>query len=152
MLTALKGNIIEALTPDTLGIHPHSFLVLEDGRVVGIYPVLPDALGSASVTDYGDALILQSFADKFLVVRDTSVRIYAGIRFRCIKEVITHLIRFPQRSDGYLFRQGIAGRVGESHAAETDRIDIHVCVSESSFLHCYSLSVLFLRLQRAVKI
>ena len=36
MLTALKGNIIEALTPDTLGIHPHSFLVLEDGRVVGI--------------------------------------------------------------------------------------------------------------------
>ena len=66
MLTALKGNIIEALTPDTLGIHPHSYLVLEDGRVVGIYPVLPDALGSASVTDYGDALILQSFADMHL--------------------------------------------------------------------------------------
>ena len=32
MLTALKGNILEALSPDTLGIHPNSYLVLEDGR------------------------------------------------------------------------------------------------------------------------
>ena len=33
MLTALKGNIIEALSPDALGVHPNSYLVLEDGRV-----------------------------------------------------------------------------------------------------------------------
>ena len=35
MLTALKGNIIEALSPDSLGLHPNSFLVLEDGRLAG---------------------------------------------------------------------------------------------------------------------
>ena len=66
MLTALKGNILEALSPDTLGIHPNSFLVLEDGRVVGIYPALPEDMAEASVIDFGDALILQSFADMHL--------------------------------------------------------------------------------------
>ena len=66
MLTALKGNILEALSPDILGIHPNSYLVLEDGRVAGIYPVLPEIMSEAAVTDFGDALILQSFADMHL--------------------------------------------------------------------------------------
>lgn len=66
MLTAIKGNIIEALSPDILGIHPHSFLVLEDGLVAGIYPTLPESMDEASVEDFGDALILQSFADMHL--------------------------------------------------------------------------------------
>ncbi len=66
MLTALKGNIIEALSPDILGIHPNSFLALEDGRIIGIYPVLPENMGEAVIEDFGDALILQSFADMHL--------------------------------------------------------------------------------------
>ena len=63
MLTALKGNIIEALSPDILGIHPSSYLVLEDGRVEGIYPTLPENMAETAVEDFGDALILQSFSD-----------------------------------------------------------------------------------------
>ena len=66
MLTALKGNILEALSPDILGVHPNSYLVLENGAVVGIYPDLPENMAEASVEDYGDALILQSFADMHL--------------------------------------------------------------------------------------
>lgn len=66
MLTALKGNILEALSPDVLGVHPNSFLVLEDGRVAGIYPQLPENMEEATVTDFGDALILQGFADMHL--------------------------------------------------------------------------------------
>ena len=66
MLTALKGNIIEALSPDALGVHPNSYLVLEDCRVEGIYPALPESMREAAVTDFGDALILQSFADMHL--------------------------------------------------------------------------------------
>lgn len=66
MLTALKGNILEALSPDLLGVHPNSYLVLENGAVVGIYPDLPENMAEASVEDYGDALILQSFADMHL--------------------------------------------------------------------------------------
>ena len=66
MLTALKGNIIEALSPDILGIHPSSYLVLEDGRVEGIYPTLPENMAETAVEDFGDALILQSFSDMHL--------------------------------------------------------------------------------------
>ena len=66
MLTALKGNILEAISPDALGVHPHSYLVLEDGRVNGIYPALPESMAEAKVTDYGDGLILQSFCDMHL--------------------------------------------------------------------------------------
>ena len=50
MLTALKGNIIEALSPDILGIHPSSYLVLEDGRVEGIYPTLPENMAETADT------------------------------------------------------------------------------------------------------
>ena len=66
MLTALKGNILEALSPDILGIHPNSYLVLEDGRVAGIHTVLPKSMEEAVVADFGDDLILQSFADMHL--------------------------------------------------------------------------------------
>ena len=66
MLTALTGNIVEALSPDVLGIHPNSYLVLEDGRIVGIFPQLPDSMREAVVEDFGDALILQSFSDMHL--------------------------------------------------------------------------------------
>ena len=66
MLTALKGNILEALSPDILGVHPNSYLVLEDGRVAGIYTLLPKSMVEADVTDFGDALILQGFADMHL--------------------------------------------------------------------------------------
>ncbi len=66
MLTALKGNILEALSPDILGVHPNSYLVLEDGRVVGIYTLLPKSMAEAEVTDFREALVLQSFADMHL--------------------------------------------------------------------------------------
>ncbi len=66
MLTALKGNILEALSSDILGVHPNSYLVLEDGRVAGIHTVLPKSMKEAAITDFGDALILQSFADMHL--------------------------------------------------------------------------------------
>ena len=66
MLTALKGNVMEALSPDILGIHPNSYLVLEDGRVAGIFTELPENMAEAAVEDFGDALILQGFADMHL--------------------------------------------------------------------------------------
>ena len=66
MLTALKGNILEALSPYFIGCHAHSYLVLEDGRVSGIHSALPEDMAEAEVTDFGDALILNSFADMHL--------------------------------------------------------------------------------------
>ncbi len=66
MLTAIKGNIIQAVTLDTLDIRENAYLILDDGIIQGIFPSLPERYASAVVTDYGNSLILQSFCDMHL--------------------------------------------------------------------------------------
>ena len=66
MLTAYKGNIIEAKSPTELGLYPNHYLILEDGILIDILPELPASMQEAEVTDFGDALILQSFCDMHL--------------------------------------------------------------------------------------
>ena len=63
MITAIKGNIVEARRLGELTITEHGVLLLEDGRVLGVYPALPGAYEGVAVADYGDRLILQSFCD-----------------------------------------------------------------------------------------
>ena len=62
----LKGNIVSAPAPGKLEITEHGALVLEDGKIVGIFAHLPERWASAPVEDYGDCLILQSLADLHL--------------------------------------------------------------------------------------
>ncbi len=66
MLTILKGNLLSAPEMGRLEAIPHGYLVAEDGIIEGMYPVLPEKYASAPVEDYGDDLILQSFADLHL--------------------------------------------------------------------------------------
>ena len=42
------------------------YLVLEDGVIQGVYPSLPETFARCPAEDYGDALILRSFADLHL--------------------------------------------------------------------------------------
>lgn len=64
--TILKGTLVEAATPDTLRILEGGYLIAEDGVIVGAFDTLPAAYAGAEVTDFGDALILQSFSDMHL--------------------------------------------------------------------------------------
>lgn len=66
MVEVLKGHIVHAPQLGALSITEHGFLVLRDGAVEGIYHTLPAAYAHAPVHDYGDALIMQSFADMHL--------------------------------------------------------------------------------------
>lgn len=66
MTTILKGDIVSAPSPGRLETTEHGFLVAEDGIIAGIYPVLPERYAGAAVEDWGDALIVQSFADLHL--------------------------------------------------------------------------------------
>lgn len=59
----LKGNIVHTPAAGELKILENGYLVLDDGKIVGLFDVLPDAYKGAPVVDYGDALILPSFAD-----------------------------------------------------------------------------------------
>ena len=65
-VTILKGNIVSAPALGKWDITEHGYLILEDGVIAGIFPVLPEQYAGAPTEDYGDGLILQSFADLHL--------------------------------------------------------------------------------------
>jgi len=62
----LHGNIVSAPAPGILEITEHGYLVTEDGVTSGIFPQLPEQYTGAPVEEWGDCLILQSFADMHL--------------------------------------------------------------------------------------
>lgn len=66
MLTAIKANIIAAPALGKLDITERGYLVLEDGITRGIFAELPKVYQSARVQDFGNALLLHSFADMHL--------------------------------------------------------------------------------------
>lgn len=66
MTTILKGQIVFAPLPGQLETTPNGYLVAENGVIVGVFPVLPEQYAGAPVEDYGNALIVQTFADLHL--------------------------------------------------------------------------------------
>ena len=65
-VTILKGTVVSARSLGKLDITENGYLVAEDGVIAGVFPALPERYAGAAVEDYGDALILQSFADLHL--------------------------------------------------------------------------------------
>ena len=66
MTTILKGCIVSAPALGRLETMEHGYLIAENGHITGVYPVLPEQYVGAPVEDYGDDLIVQSFADLHL--------------------------------------------------------------------------------------
>ena len=66
MTTILHGNIIHAPSFGALETIPNGYLILEDGVLQTVSPVLPEQYAACPVTDYGDTLIMPSFADLHL--------------------------------------------------------------------------------------
>ncbi len=66
MIRILKGHIVSAPELGKLDVTENGFMVLEDGVIRGVYEQLPEQYAGEEVTDYGDCLIMQSFADMHL--------------------------------------------------------------------------------------
>ena len=66
MLELLKGHLVSAPRLGPLDIMENGYLALEDGVVRGVFPCLPEQYRGAPVADFGNRLILQSFADMHL--------------------------------------------------------------------------------------
>ena len=66
MKEILKGHIIHAPALGELNIMENGYMVLCDGIIEGIYDQLPAAHRDGVLHDYGDKLIMQSFADMHL--------------------------------------------------------------------------------------
>ena len=65
-LTIIKGTIVSAPAPGQLDITEPGYLVAEDGVIRGVYGTLPAEYTGAAVEDFGDCLVLQTFADLHL--------------------------------------------------------------------------------------
>ena len=48
-LTVLKGNIVSAPALGELAITEHGYLAAEDGKIIGVFPALPEAYAAAPV-------------------------------------------------------------------------------------------------------
>ena len=66
MTEILKGNLVHTPSFGRLETLPGGFLLLEDGVVRGLYRSLPREYAACPVTDWGEAIILPSFADMHL--------------------------------------------------------------------------------------
>ena len=64
--TIIKGNIISSPEFGKVEITENGFLIAENGKIKGIYQTLPQEYEDSPVEDYGDALVMQSFADMHL--------------------------------------------------------------------------------------
>ena len=62
----LHGDFASAPGLDRLETLQDGYMVLENGVIRGLYPVLPEQYRGLPVSDYGGKLILQSFADMHL--------------------------------------------------------------------------------------
>ena len=67
-VTIIRGTIVSAPVLGKLDITEGGYLIAVDGRIEGVYPVLPGRFAPLrhSVQDFGDALILQAPADMHL--------------------------------------------------------------------------------------
>lgn len=66
MTTILHGNIVHTPALGRLETLAGGYMALEDGAILGIWPTLPEEYRRCPMEDYGDSLILQSFADLHL--------------------------------------------------------------------------------------
>lgn len=66
MTEILRGNLISAPELGRLEIVPKGYVALEDGVIASVGGALPPRYEGLPVTDYGDCLVLQSFADLHL--------------------------------------------------------------------------------------
>ena len=62
-LLIIRGNFLYSKSRDELVSLENSFLVAENGKILGIYGELPGQYAGAAVTDYGDAVIIPAFSD-----------------------------------------------------------------------------------------
>lgn len=62
----LHGNIVEAPSFGRLTCKENSYLVAEEGRIIGVFDKLPKAYAAMDVTELGDRIIMPAFCDMHL--------------------------------------------------------------------------------------
>ena len=58
-----RGNILYSKDRTTLVSHEKSYIAVENGRVEGIYPTIPEKFRGVEVVDFGNRTIIPAFSD-----------------------------------------------------------------------------------------
>ena len=59
----LRGNVVYSENPEKLEIRDHNYIVVENGKVKGVYETLPAEYANCPLTDYEDKLIIPGLID-----------------------------------------------------------------------------------------
>lgn len=59
----LRGNVLYTPRCGQLAVHPHSYLVCEEGQVAGIFSAVPERFRGLPVEDFGESMILPGLID-----------------------------------------------------------------------------------------
>ena len=62
-----RGNIVYSESQEKMAEHRKSFIIVRDGIVEDICPVLPEKYAECPVTDFGDDVIIPAFSDLHVV-------------------------------------------------------------------------------------
>lgn len=123
----LKGHIVHAPVFGELEIIENGYLLLEDGVIRGITPELPPEYRDATLTDFGDKIIMQSFSDMHI---HAPQYVYAGIGFDL--PLMEWLPKYAFPSEAIFKDVGLAREVYAGLAAElVSRGTTRVCAFSS---------------------
>ena len=89
------GDILYAEDRDRLSVHENSYIAVEDGKVEGVYPVIPEKFAGVPVTDHGRGLIIPAFSDLHV---HASQFIQRGIGMDLLLNDWLNTYTFPQES------------------------------------------------------
>ena len=90
-----QGDILYASSAEKLNVFEKSYIVVENGVVEGIYPVIPEKYKDIPVTCYGRKLIIPAFSDLHV---HASQYVQRGIGMDCLLSDWLNHYTFPQES------------------------------------------------------
>ena len=91
----IHGDIVYSENKDKLNVFEDSYLVVEDGKVEGIYQEIPDKFKNVPLTDHGRGLIIPAFSDLHV---HASQFIQRGIGMDLLLNDWLNIYTFPQES------------------------------------------------------
>ena len=90
-----QGDILYAPSAEKLNVFENSYIIIENGMVEGIYPIIPEKYRDVPVTCYGRKLIIPAFSDLHV---HASQYVQRGIGMDCLLSDWLNHYTFPQES------------------------------------------------------
>ena len=59
----LHANAVYSKDRDHLAVHTDSYIAVDKGKVIGIWPAIPEEYKNVPLKDYGDGVLIPAFSD-----------------------------------------------------------------------------------------